>query len=50
MTIKINAYCTLCKKAVDGNVKEIIPLESGKWLYKADCDECYYEIKRIELK
>ena len=49
MTIKINAYCILCKKVVSGSVKEIVPLESGKWLYKGDCDECLYEIKRIDL-
>lgn len=50
MTIKINAYCVLCKRVVSGKVKEMIALESGKWLYKADCDECCYEIKRIEIK
>ena len=50
MTIKINAYCTLCKKVVSGSVKEIVKLDSGKWLYRGDCDECAYEIKRINLK
>jgi hypothetical protein len=47
MTIKLNAYCVICKQNVEGKLTEMIVLESGKWLYKGECPDCFYEIKRI---
>ena len=47
MTIKLSAYCILCKQNVEGRLTEMIVLESGKWLHKGECPNCFYEIKRI---
>jgi hypothetical protein len=32
---------------VVGRLTEMIALDSGKWLYKGECPNCLYEIKRI---
>jgi hypothetical protein len=45
----VNAYCIVCKSNVVGKLKEIIALDSGKWLYKGECPDCLHEIKRIVL-
>jgi hypothetical protein len=47
MTIKVNAYCIICKKNVVGKLNEIVSLESGKWLHIGECPDCCYQIKRI---
>ena len=47
MTIKLNAFCVLCKKNVSGRLTEMVVLDSGNWLYKGECPDCCYEIKRI---
>jgi hypothetical protein len=47
MTIKLNAFCVLCNKNVEGRLTEMAVLDSGKWLYRGECPECFYEIKRI---
>lgn len=47
MTIKVSAYCILCKKNVVGKLNEIVVLESGKYLHIGECPDCCYKIKRI---
>lgn len=46
----VNAFCILCNKSVDGKLNEISVLDSGNWLYKGECPDCFYEIKRVVPK
>lgn len=50
MTIKLKAFCVSCNKNVEGRLTEMVVLDSGNWLYKGECPECYYEIKRVVPK
>jgi hypothetical protein len=50
MTITLDAFCVICNKNVLGKLTEMIVLDSGKWLYKGECPNCFYEIKRIMPK
>ena len=50
MTIKLEAYCVICKENVQGRLTEMVVLDSGKWLYMGECPYCFYEIKRIVPK
>ena len=46
----MSAFCVLCNKNVDGRLTEMVVLDSGNWLYRGECPDCYYEIKRIVPK
>lgn len=46
----INAFCVSCHENVEGSIKEIVPLESGKHLHRGQCPKCLNEIKRIVPK
>lgn len=50
MTIKLNAFCILCNKNVEGKLTEMVILDSGNWLHIGECPECFYRIKRIVPK
>ena len=50
MTVTLSAFCVICNKNVDGRLTEMVVLDSGKWLYKGECPNCLYEIKRIVPK
>ena len=43
----LSAFCVPCNKNVEGRLTEMVVLDSGKWLYKGECPDCLYEIKRI---
>jgi predicted DCC family thiol-disulfide oxidoreductase YuxK len=47
LTIKLSAFCVSCNKNVEGRLTEMVVLDSGNWLYRGECPECCYEIKRI---
>jgi hypothetical protein len=46
----LNAFCVLCNKSVEGKLTEMVVLDSGNYLHKGECPNCYYEIKRIVPK
>ena len=51
--LKINtvyAFCVHCNKNVNGKLNEISVLDSGNWLHKGECPDCFYEIKRVVPK
>jgi arginyl-tRNA--protein-N-Asp/Glu arginylyltransferase len=43
----MSAFCVSCNKNVEGRLTEMVVLDSGNWLYRGECPDCYYEIKRI---
>lgn len=46
----LSAFCVPCNKNVEGRLTEMVILDSGNWLYKGECPDCLYEIKRIVPK
>ena len=47
MTIKINAYCIVCRVNVIGEEFSLTKTASGKSLHIGACSTCGYEIRRI---
>ena len=47
MTVHLSAFCVPCNKNVEGRLTEMVVLDSGNWLYKGECPDCYHGIKRI---
>jgi hypothetical protein len=47
---EIDAYCRYCSKMSSGKITAVSELESGNYLYIAECLVCLYEIRRIVPK
>jgi hypothetical protein len=47
---EFDAYCPHCSKLSKGKINSITELESGNYIYKGECLECFYEVKRIVTK